>query len=78
MISVKKIKQHIRPLKQISTHFLQKIDHLEIKIYNPNSKFNQSVFRKHKYECKIYYQGKIIYIEENSFENMIKRINLLV
>jgi len=78
MISVKKIKQHIQPLKKISTHFLQKIHHLEIKIYNPNSQFNQTVFRKHKYECKIYYQGKIIYIEENSFENIIKQINLLV
>jgi hypothetical protein len=78
MISLKKIKQHIQPLKKIATHFLKKIDNLEIKIYNPKSRFNQSVFRKHKYECKIYYQGKIIYIEDNSFENMIKRIHLLV
>lgn len=66
----------IRPIKQLTKDELREIDSLEIKIYNPNSKFNKSIFRTHKYECKICYpnNNSTIFIEDNSIKSLIVRI----
>lgn len=70
------IMKDVRPIKQLTKDELREIDRLEIKIYNPNSKFNKSIFRTHKYECKIYYpnNNSTIFIEDNSLKSLIVRI----
>ena len=47
-------------------------------MYNPNSKWNQKIFRKHKYECKIYLGNEVIYLEEESFKDLVEKIGLTI
>lgn len=68
------IMKDIQPLKRLTNKHLNKIKKLEITVYNPNSEFNRTVFRSHKYECKICYEDRIIYIEESTCKNLIKKI----
>ena len=69
------ILKDIQPIKNLKNETLKQFDRLEITIYNPNSRFNKSIFRTHKYECKICYMHKNIYIEDNTFGSLIDRIN---
>ena len=65
----------IRPIKKLKNCELNEIERLEIKIYNPNSKFNKSIFRTHKYECKIYYPNEsFIYLEDDKLKSLIYKI----
>ena len=69
------IMKDIQPIKQLTKKNLREVDKLEITIYNPNSKFNKTIFRTHKYECRIFYTNynyKII--EENTCKLLIKKI----
>ena len=73
--NLKTIMKDIRPIEQLTKDSLQEVDRLEINIYNPNSKFNKTIFRTHKYECKICYINKsFIFIQENSFQALVHRI----
>ena len=70
-----KIKKDIYPVKHLTKDILKNVDRLEINIYNTNSKFNQSIFRTHKYECKICFKDNyFIFIEDNTIKSLVKRI----
>ena len=78
-IVLKKIKREIQHLQTLSNRVWKKITDLEIRIYNPNSKWNQNIFRKHKYECKIYIGDKVIYLEEDHcFKYLVEKIGLSI
>lgn len=68
----------IQPIKKLTNKTLKQFDRLEITIYNPNSRFNKSIFRTHKYECRICYRHKHIYIEDNLFSSLMSRIQSYV
>ena len=69
------IAKDIRPIKKLKNCELNEIERLEINIYNPNSKFNKSIFRTHKYECKIHYPNKSsICLEDDKLKSLILRI----
>jgi CRISPR/Cas system CMR-associated protein Cmr1 (group 7 of RAMP superfamily) len=75
----KKIKKEIHHLEKLSKQNWKKINELEIRMYNPNSKWNQKIFRKHKYECKIYVGDEVIYLEENQcFKDLVEKIGLSI
>lgn len=74
-----KIKREVRPLEKLSNQNWKQINELEIRIYNPNSKWNQRIFRKHKYECKIYVGNEVFYLEEEeSFKHLVEKIGLTI
>lgn len=74
---LKKIKKEIRPLEKLSNQNWKKIKELEIRIYNPNSKWNQRIFRNYKYECKLHVGNEIIYLEEQyCFKDLVEKIGL--
>lgn len=78
-ISLKKIKREIQDLEKLSSRVWKKITDLEIRIYNPNSKWNQKIFRKHKYECKIYIGDEVFYLEEeHCFKDLVEKIKLYI
>jgi len=74
--NLRTIAKDVRPIKELTKDELGQIDRLEIKIYNPKSKFNKSIFRTHKYECKIYYpnNNSTIFIEDDTLKSLIVRI----
>ena len=77
--NINKIKKDIYPVKQLTKDILQDVYSLEITIYNPNSKFNQSIFRTYKYECKICFTNNThIFIEDHTFKSLVERIKIYV
>jgi CRISPR/Cas system CMR-associated protein Cmr1 (group 7 of RAMP superfamily) len=74
-----KIKREVQDLEKLSNKNWKKITDLEIRMYNPNSKWNQQIFRKHKYECKIYIGDEVLYLEEeHSFKHLVEKIGLCI
>lgn len=71
----KKIRKELCPLEKLSNQNWKKIKELEIRIYNPNSKWNQRIFRNYKYECKLYVGDELIYLEEeHCFKHLVEKI----
>jgi len=76
------LKDIIPEIKIFSKYNIKYIDRIEIKIYNPNTVSQNSIFRNNTYNSTIWFikNDMTIYknFDDNNFEKMVNKINIFI